>query len=305
MQQVYRTISKVGPTDANVLLLGGNGTGKDLAARALHTASERAQQPFIRVDLGTLTESLFESELFGHVKGAFTDAREDRVGRFELASGGSLLLDEIGDMEPSLQSKLLRVTEERTFRRVGGTRDLPVKAMVIATTNRELEQQVEQGRFRQDLFFRLNSFAMHIPPLRERGQDVLALARFFLDRFSRRYDRKVPIELSPETNQLLLAYQWPGNVRELKNAVERIVVLHSGGVILPEHLPREVLGQRRGTTDGVSISIPDEGLSLADVERDLIIQAMKKAGGNKTRAAKLLNVTYNTLRYQIKKYGLE
>jgi transcriptional regulator with GAF, ATPase, and Fis domain len=254
-----------------------------------------------------LPETLIESELFGHEKGAFTDAKAEKKGVFEMAAGGSLLLDEIGDMQPSLQSKLLRVLEERVFRRVGGRRDLPVNAMLFATTNRTLEEEVEHGRFREDLFFRLNSFALDLPPLRERGDDVLVLARFFLDQFSTRYDRKTPIEFSPEVKRLLCAYKWPGNIRELKNTMERIVVLKGGDVILPEYLPKEILGQAPGSASsiGALISIPDEGLSLEEVEKSLIIQALEKAGGNKTRAAKLLDVTYDTLRYQIKKFGLE
>ena len=294
-----------------ILLTGESGTGKEVVARYIHQLrhSDRDGRPapFIGINCTALPETLIESELFGHEKGAFTDAKTERKGVFEMAAGGSLLLDEIGDMQPSLQSKLLRVLEERVVRRVGGHRDLPVKATVFATTNRTLEDLVEQGRFREDLFFRLNSFALDIPPLRERGDDVLLLTRFFFDRFSTRYDRKASIEISPEAEQLLRAYRWPGNVRELRNTVERVVVLETSDVLLPEHLPKEILGKTRGTTRSGAelISIPDEGLSLEEVEKSLILQALEKAGGNKTRAAKLLNLTYETLRYQIKKFGLE
>jgi DNA-binding NtrC family response regulator len=293
-----------------VLLTGESGTGKEVLARYIHHLrhADRAGRPapFVGINCTALPETLIESELFGHEKGAFTDAKSEKKGVFELATGGSLLLDEIGDMQPSLQSKLLRVLEERVFRRVGGRRELPVKAMVFATTNRTLEEEVEHGRFREDLFFRLNSFALDLPPLRERGDDVLILARHYFDQLSARYGRKPPGELSPEVKRLLCAYKWPGNIRELKNAVERIVVLQGGEEVLPDHLPKEILGRASRATsgNGTLISIPDEGLSLEEVEKSLIVQALKKTGGNKTKAAKLLDVTYDTLRYQIKKFGL-
>jgi DNA-binding NtrC family response regulator len=294
-----------------VLFTGESGTGKEVFARYIHQLrhTDRAGRPapFIGINCTALPETLIESELFGHEKGAFTDAKTERKGVFEMAAGGSLLLDEIGDMQPSLQGKLLRVLEERVVRRVGGRKDLPVKATVFATTNRTLEDLVEQGRFREDLFFRLNSFALDIPPLRERGDDVLLLARFFFDRFAKRYDRKTPVEFSPEAERLLREYAWPGNVRELRNTVERIVVLEDVDVLLPGQLPKEVTGQARApeTGKGTMISLPDDGLSLEQVERDLIVQALEKTGGNKTRAAKLLDLTYDTLRYQIKKFGLD
>ena len=314
--ETIRELKRQGATLATagvqvVLLTGESGTGKEVVARYIHHLrhADRAGRPapFVGINCTALPETLIESELFGHEKGAFTDAKAEKKGVFEMAAGGSLLLDEIGDMQPSLQSKLLRVLEERAFRRVGGHRDLSVKAMLFATTNRSLEEQVEHGRFREDLFFRINSFALDLPPLRERGDDVLVLARFFLDQFSARYGRKTPVELSPEVKRLLCAYKWPGNIRELKNIMERIVVLKGGDVILPEYLPKEILGKAPGpaSNDGVRISIPDEGLSLEEIEKSLIIQALEKAGGNKTRAAKLLDVTYDTLRYQIKKFGLE
>jgi len=314
--ETIRELKRQGATLATagvqvVLLTGESGTGKEVVARYIHHLrhADRAGRPapFVGINCTALPETLIESELFGHEKGAFTDAKAEKKGVFEMAAGGSLLLDEIGDMQPSLQSKLLRVLEERAFRRVGGHRDLSVKAMLFATTNRSLEEQVEHGRFREDLFFRINSFALDLPPLRERGDDVLVLARFFLDQFSARYGRKTPVELSPEVKRLLCAYKWPGNIRELKNIMERIVVLKGGDVILPEYLPKEILGKAPGSasSDGALISIPDEGLSLEEIEKSLIIQALEKAGGNKTRAAKLLDVTYDTLRYQIKKFGLE
>ena len=294
-----------------ILITGESGTGKEVVARYIHQLRHDDRDgrpaPFIGINCTALPETLIESELFGHEKGAFTDAKTERKGVFEMAAGGSLLLDEIGDMQPSMQSKLLRVLEERVVRRIGGRKDLPVKATVFATTNRTLEDLVEQGRFREDLFFRLNSFALDIPPLRERGDDILLLTRFFFDRFSTRYGRKASIEISPEAERLLCAYRWPGNVRELRNTVERVVVLEGSDVLLPEHLPKEILGRTRRAvrSGGELITIPDEGLSLQELEKSLILQALEKAGGNKTRAAKLLNLTYETLRYQIKKFGLE
>jgi DNA-binding NtrC family response regulator len=294
-----------------ILITGESGTGKEVFARYIHQirhdASSSRPAPFIGINCAALPESLIESELFGHEKGSFTDAKTDKKGVFEMAYGGSILLDEIGEMKSSLQSKLLRVLEERMVRRVGGHRDIPIDAAVFATTNRDLERAVEQGEFRQDLFFRLNAFSLYIPPLRERQGDIIDLARYFLRQFSTKYKRMTLKGFSPEVEELLRSHGWPGNVREVRNVVERIVVLESGDTILPEHLPKEFLEKKTASarSGGAGISLPDSGLSLDEVERSLIVQALEKAGGNKTRAAKLLDMTYDSLRYQIKKFGLE
>jgi DNA-binding NtrC family response regulator len=295
-----------------VMITGENGTGKELFARYIHQwmhgENPSGYAPFVGINCAALPESLIESELFGHEKGSFTDAKTDKKGIFELASQGSILLDEIGEMKPTLQTKLLRVLEERKVRRVGGRHDIPIKATVFATTNRNLEEAVEKGDFRIDLYYRLNVFSLHIPPLRERPEDLLLLAQYFLSFFAAKYNRAGPKNFSPEVEKLLLAYGWPGNVRELRNVIERIVVLESCETVLPEHLPKEILYQKgigNAVATGSGITLPESGLSLDEVEKSLIFQALEKAGGNKTQAAKLLGVTYDSLRYQIKKFGLE
>lgn len=294
-----------------VLLTGESGTGKEVFARFIHhlshTRESVAPAPFIGINCAAIPESLIESELFGHQKGSFTDAKTDKKGIFEMAYGGSILLDEIGEMKLSLQSKLLRVLEERQIRRVGGTRDIRVDAMVFATTNRNLEEAVEKGEFRKDLFYRLNAFSLHIPPLCERREDIPALGRYFLEQFSSRYKRMTLKGFSPEAERLLREYDWPGNVRELRNVIERIVVLETGDTILPEHLPRHASQDTKaeGSIAEGEIRLPDDGISLEKVERQLIAQALKKTNGNKTLAAKLLDMTYDSFRYQIKKFGLE
>jgi DNA-binding NtrC family response regulator len=295
-----------------LLITGENGTGKELFARYIHRMmhgdNPSGYAPFVGINCAALPEPLIESELFGHEKGSFTDAKAEKKGIFELASHGSILLDEIGEMKPNLQAKLLRVLEERKLRRVGGRHDIPIDATVFATTNRHLEEAVEKGDFRIDLYYRLNVFSLHIPPLRERQEDLLLLAQYFLSFFAAKYNRAGPKNFSPEVEKLLLAYGWPGNVRELRNVIERIVVLESVETVLTEHLPKEILS-RRGLgsppTPGSGITLPEAGLSLDEVEKNLILQALEKAGGNKTQAAKLLGVTYDSLRYQIKKFGLE
>ena len=295
-----------------VLITGESGTGKEVFARYIHNRMHRDQPatfaPFVGINCAALPEPLIESELFGHEKGTFTDAKADKKGVFELAAGGSILLDEIGEMRMDLQSKLLRVLEERTVRRVGGRQDIPVEATVFATTNRNLEEAVEKGRLRVDLYYRLNAFSIHIPPLRERKEDIPLLVRHFLREYAERYRKPLLKSVSPEAEKLLISYRWPGNVRELRNVMERIVVLENEESVLPEHLPMEVqqqAGRPMEKAAGAGLTIPDSGLSLEEVERNLIRQALEKAGKNKTLAAKLLGMTYDSLRYQVKKLGLE
>ncbi|MGB3096663.1 MAG: sigma-54 dependent transcriptional regulator [Candidatus Deferrimicrobiaceae bacterium] len=294
-----------------ILITGESGTGKELFSRYIHHAMHRKDSsghfPFFGINCATLPEHLIESELFGHEKGSFTDAKADKRGIFEVAYGGSILLDEIGEMKPNLQSKLLRVLEERKVRRIGGRMDIPIDVTVFATTNRDIEEAVDTGEFRMDLFYRLNAFSLRIPPLREREKDIPLLARYFLTHYSRKYNKKTFTGFSPEAEELLLPYRWPGNVRELRNVIERIVVLENAETILPEHLPKEILYPARAEnqTPGFDFTLPDSGLSLEEVEKNLILQALQKAGNNKTLAAKLLNISYDSLRYQVKKFGLE
>jgi DNA-binding NtrC family response regulator len=291
-----------------ILVTGESGTGKELLARYIHRRmhGEEAYSPFIRVNCAALPETLLESELFGYEKGAFTDAKSDKKGLFELADRGSILLDEIGEMKLALQSKLLRVIEERTVRRIGGKDELPIDVVVIATTNRDLQEAVDKGDFRLDLFYRLNAFSLHLPPLRERHEDITMLARHFLSRISAKYNKTMITGFSTDAEKLMLSYRWPGNIRELRNVIERLVVLESTEIILPEHLPKEITRQMAADvplSDG--FLLPEEGINLDDLEKKLIMQALKKAAGNKTLAAKLLGLSYDSLRYQIKKFNLE
>jgi len=294
-----------------VLITGESGTGKEVFARHIHQRMHPPESgdfaPFLGINCAALPEQLIESELFGHEKGAFTDAKAEKKGIFEVAHGGSILLDEIGEMRLDLQAKLLRVIEERKVRRIGGRQDLPIDATVIATTNRNLEEAVGMGGFRVDLYYRLNAFSLHLPPLRERKGDIPLLARHFLQDFSEKYKKMSLKEISPEAGELLVAYRWPGNIRELRNVIERIVVLENDEIVRPEHLPPEILHLKEGTAakPSVGLVIPDAGLSLEEVEKNLIIQALERAGQNKTQAAKLLGMSYDSLRYQVKKFGLE
>jgi DNA-binding NtrC family response regulator len=297
-----------------ILITGENGTGKELVARYVHDQMHESQTgrlaPFIGINCAALPEQLIESELFGHEKGAFTDARAEKKGVFELASGGTILLDEIGEMNWNLQAKLLRVLEERTIRRVGGRRDIPIDATVLATTNRDLEAAIRGGTFRVDLFYRLATFSLHLPPLREHPEDLLPIAKHFLARFASRYGRPAPAAFSSDAERLLRSYPWPGNVRELRNVVERIVVLGRGDVVRPEDLPKEVLQMSADAAASAAplasdVLLPDGGLSLDDLERSLIEQALARVAGNKAQAAKLLGMSYDSFRYQAKKFGLD
>ena len=298
-----------------ILITGESGTGKEVLARYIHywLHQERGEHtedvPYIDVNCTALPDNLIESELFGHTKGAFTDAKMDKKGMFELADGGTILLDEIGDMRADLQSKFLRVLETRKIRRLGGTVDLLVDVNVIATTNRDLKEAVAVKDFREDLFFRLSTFSMHLPPLRSRREDISLLARYFLENFKQKYAKKDLEGFTSEAEKRLIEYNWPGNVRELKNVVERCVVLADSELVSLENVPLELgaegdlpFVERRKNP---RLILPEEGISLDDVEKDLIRQAMDRAGNNQTKAAKLLNMSYDTLRYQIKKYNLK
>jgi len=297
---------------STILITGESGTGKEVVARNIHHLMHDREgagyAPFIWINCAAMPESILESELFGYDKGAFTDAKSDRKGLFEMAKGGSLLLDEIGDMKTELQSKLLRVLEERTIRRIGGAKDIDIDVTVLATTNRNLAEAVEQGTFRRDLFFRLSTFYVHITPLRKRKGDILLLAKYFLSHFAKKYNKKRTIDISQDAEAMLNSYSWPGNVRELRNLTERFVVLENIDAILPEHLPHwitEKAASQPGKGDGGGFVLPDEGISIEEVERDLMLQALNKTNNNQAQAAKLLNMTYDAFRSHLKKYKIK
>jgi len=312
IKQIKEKVEKIAQARVStVLITGESGTGKEVVAKYLHnlmygTGTSR-QAPFISVNCAAMPESLLESELFGYEKGSFTDAKSDKKGMFELAKDGTILLDEIGDMKMELQSKLLRVLENRTIRHIGGQKEIPVEATVIATTNRNLAEAVEKGNFRKDLFFRLSAFYFHIAPLRERKEDIPLLARHFLQHFANKYNKKTIKDFSPEAEQLLIGSMWPGNVRELKNLVERFVVLESTELIQIEHVPKWIFSDSIGTNRSASdkFILPETGISLEKLEKDIFLQALERAGNNKTLAAKLLDISYDTLRYQLKKFGIK
>jgi len=290
MQRVYHFISKVSPTDSTVLITGESGTGKELAARAIHRNSKRSQNPFMGINCAALTETLLESELFGHEKGAFTGAFIQKKGRLETIEGGTVFLDEIGELSPALQVKLLRVLQEREFERVGGTRTIKVDLRVIAATNKNLEEAIQRGEFRQDLFYRLNVVSFEMPPLRERREDIMLLASYFADKYGPACNRKL-MGISTEARACLVSYHWPGNVRELENAIERSVVLGTTDLILPEDLPESVLETK--TTAPVSTDGYHE--AIAEAKRTLILNAMEQAKGNFTEAGRLLRIHPNYL----------
>ena len=302
MRDVFALVERIAPADAaTVLIHGETGTGKGVLARAIHRMSPRAQGPLVTVTCSALAETIMESELFGHEKGAFTDARAMKRGLVELADHGTLFLDEIGEMSPRLQGKLLQFIEDRSFRRVGGTRDLRVDARVIAATNRDLEAEVKAGNFRADLFYRLSVLPIRLPPLRERLEDVPDLVKVFIDEFNRDLGRKVR-GVSPEAMNVLRRYRWPGNVRELRNVIERAVLLADGPMIEPRVLPPELSGSAR---PAAPIELGPEGLDLEGLEKMLLEEALRQAGGNRTTAGRLLGLSRHQIRNRLKKFGEE
>ncbi|HTA77290.1 MAG TPA: sigma-54 dependent transcriptional regulator [bacterium] len=303
MQPVYELIEKVSPTDTAVLIRGESGTGKELVAHAVHFNSRRKDKPFIKVNCAVLAEGVLESELFGHEKGSFTGAAGKRIGRFELANGGSIFLDEIGDINLSTQVKLLRVLQEKEFERVGGTEVIRADVRVIAATNKNLEEAIKKGQFREDLFFRLNVVPIIVPPLRDRREDVERLAFHFLTRYSAEANKKIT-KIDKKAVDLMAKYHWPGNVRELENAIQRAVVLADGDSIYPSNLPLDI--QTFHKDDSVNYLKEDAGLTekVENYEKELIVKAMEKANHVQTKAAKLLNVNRTALIYKLKKYGL-
>jgi len=288
-------IEKVAVTDANILILGENGTGKELVARTIHRNSLRCDQVFISVDLGAISESLFESEIFGHVKGAFTDAKEDKAGRFELATGGTLFLDEIGNLSYNLQSKLLAVLQNRKINRIGSNEEIPINVRLICATNMPLKQMIHEKKFRQDLLYRINTIEVSIPTLRERIEDILLLVDHFLKIFKRKYN-KPKLKIARATIKQLKNYSWPGNIREIKNIIERAVVLSNGNMIVKKDLALE--------NPETTVMLPGEDMNIKNMERILILKAIKKNRGNITRAARDLGIQRNALYRRLEKYGL-
>ena len=308
MKEMLAIAQKVAESEvSSVLLQGASGTGKDLVAKAIHYQSNRNSGPFIAINCAAIPATLIESELFGYEKGAFTDAKNRKEGLFEQAEGGTLFLDEIGELELSLQAKLLRVLEEGAFRRVGGLRDIPFDARVIAASNRDLKAESEAGRFRLDLYYRLSVIQIDIPSLHERGDDVLLLTDYYVDLFGKRLRKRVN-EIAPDVAAAFRRYQWPGNVRELRNVIERALILEDGDVITMKYVPRAVAEgtkQSREEDGGAggfsSFRLPAEGLSLDEVELDLVSQAIQRSNGNQTKAAELLGISRDQLRYRLKK----
>ena len=318
MLEILGLLRHLAESEARTILLQGeSGTGKDLVAKVLHYQSPRAARPFMNITCTALPEALLESELFGHEKGAFTDARTQKQGLFELADGGTIFLDEIGDMPPPLQAKLLRFLEEKAFRRVGGTRDIRVDVRIVAATNRDLRAMVRSGQFREDLFYRLNIIPVTLPPLRERPEDVPLLAEFFLHRYNREFHKEIT-GIAPEARAIMQAHDWPGNVRELRNIIERAMLLARGPELTVGDLPAEL--KIRTVINGAAaaeaaaaaprrdilpqIHLGDEGIDIHEVEKVLIQKALEHARGNQTRAAALLHLSRDQLRYRMQKYGL-
>jgi DNA-binding NtrC family response regulator len=299
MQAVKALLARVSSSPAStVLLLGDTGTGKDLAAKVIHYNSDRARRSFVNITMSALPEQLLESELFGHERGAFTDARQQKRGLLETADGGTVFLDEIGEMTPGLQAKLLRFLEEKTFKRVGGLADIRVDVRVIAATNRNLEREVEQGRFREDLFYRLQVMPIPLPPLRDRRGDIPLLAAYYVDRYNGEFKRRVR-GLTPEALAVLEHYQWPGNIRELRNAIERAMLLVEEEWLQPGDFT--TLTRSVAPTE---FKLPADGISLDEVERQFLVQALERSGGNQTQAGQLLGINRDQVRYRIEKFGL-
>jgi len=303
MREVMNFVRRVSASEATTILLEGeNGTGKDLVAKTLHYQSPRQAEPFIAINCAAIPETLLESELFGYEKGAFTDARAQKRGIFELADKGTLFLDEIGEIPLMLQAKLLRVLEDQTFRRLGGLKDIKLDLRVVAATNKNLREAVKEGAFRQDLYFRLNVIQILIPPLRERTDDIIPMTKFFIDHYNRKFKRQIE-GVTDSAAKLLMVHDWPGNVRELRNAIERAMILEETALITVSSLPIAISRPEGGPMPAV-VQIPVDGLSLEDNERHLLAQALEKTDGNQTQAARLLRITRDTLRYKMKKFNL-
>src|SRR3984893_3438506 len=303
MENVKRMVLKVAHSSSTVLIRGESGTGKELIARAIHNQSPRASEMFQAVNCAAINENLLESELFGHEKGSFTGAHAEKKGLFEVADRGSLFLDEIAELDVSMQAKLLRALQEHKVRRVGGTHEISVDVRVVAATDRDLRAMVGDGRFRDDLYYRLNVLSVDVPPLRERREDIPVLIDYFLKKHTRNTSRLVK-GLTGETRRMLQDYGWPGNVRQLESAIERAILLCEGDLITPDDLPTEVRQESQTASTG-GFKLPPEGISFEEVEKNLILQAMDQTDYNITKAAKLLGLTFRTLQYRLEKFGIK
>ena len=301
MQEVLESIALIAPSDATVLILGESGTGKELIANLIHECSIRSKKPFIKLNCAALTEALLESELFGHEKGSFTGATERKLGRFELANGGSFFLDEVGEMSPTTQVKLLRVLQEQQFERVGGTEPIRVDTRIIAATNKELDKEIETGRFREDLYYRLNVVPIQLPPLRERREDIPPLAEYFLKFYTKKNRREIR-QILPEVLDVMMRYDWPGNVRELENTIERGVIIARSEYLTPGELPPTIRKMAKSITGyGSEVTV---GSTIKEMESKFIARTLAAVDGNRTRAAKILGITRKTLQNKIREYKL-
>ncbi|HLA04915.1 MAG TPA: sigma-54 dependent transcriptional regulator [Syntrophales bacterium] len=304
MRKILEMTEKVANTDAaTVLIQGESGTGKEMIAQAVHDLSKRGNMPFITLNCPGVPEHLLENELCGHEKGAYTDAYGLKKGLLVVADGGALCLDEIGDMGQGMQAKILRLIEQKTFRRVGGVKDIHVDVRIITATNKDLRKLIAEGRFREDLFYRINIIALRIPALRERREDILPLVKHFVDKYNEDFHKTIR-EMSKEVEHFFMAYDWPGNVRELKNVIERAMILGEGDTLLLEHLPMEIVG---GNQEQImtGLRLPPEGISMDKLEEALVREALKMTGGNQTKAARLLGISRDSLRYRMQKFGIE
>lgn len=302
MQEVYRVVTKIAATSSTVLIYGESGTGKELVARAIHDRSSRTRQPFMAINCAAIPETLIESELFGHEKGSFTGANAREIGILEAANGGTVFLDEIGEMNVAMQAKLLRAIQEKEIRRVGGKVNLPLDVRIISATNRDLEQEIKKGAFREDLFYRLNVIRIVLPPLRERGSDIAALADFFIAKY--RQSTGIQVEgIAKPALKLLMNYSWPGNVRQLESVIERAVLMAEGSIIQPDDLPAEI-GASALQGGVVPFELPPDGINFEEMERALIIKAMERADWVIGKAAPLLGLSYKTLQYRLDKHGI-
>ena len=305
MQELFKKMARILHRGVNqVLITGETGSGKSLVARSLHKHGPRKDKPFIAVNCGAIPETLIESELFGHEKGAFTDAAQQKKGLFEVANEGILFLDEIGDLPIQTQSKLLHILEEREIRRIGGTQSIKVDVYVIAATNKDLIQAVRDGGFREDLYFRLNVIPLHVPPLREHPEDIPMLVNFLIQKFSNEYAEASPKQVTPQAMSALRRYEWPGNIRQLENYLRRIFVLSENEVIDKDELPPEILDTSLPTTD-VEFDIPEEGISLEEIIKEYVCSALTRSNGNQIQAAKLLGISRRKLQHRMQKYGLQ
>jgi DNA-binding NtrC family response regulator len=304
MANVLSMVDKVAKSDAGTIMIQGeSGTGKELIAKAIHYESARAEKPFMAINCAAVPETLLESELMGHERGAFTDAKTLKKGLFEMADGGTVFLDEIGDMDVGMQAKLLRVLEERSFRRVGGTKEIPIDVRIISATNQDLLTLIDEKIFRKDLYYRIQVIPIYLPPLRERPDDILVLADHFIKQFNREFGKHFQA-VSKMAGKFLTEYEWPGNVRELKNVIERAIILETEKELLLEYLPQEIIAKTSGASTGpITFRLPPEGLDIEDMERELIRQSLEMAEGNQSKAARSLNLGIDAFRYRMKKFG--